>query len=217
MSKRTAAALPHASATQDDSLLIFDQAEEFMTGAAPLDNMDLKVKEAQEQLLSLRMQQEEIEKQKQHLECLRQKQERFVAGKRDLTDKLTRTVSSLDRELYEAQKLVEELSMTKDAFNRHLDVLRLLQPEKWNRSQVDDELDRALTAVEDAEDEFSKGTRRVAAARPSETVSLMEQSGSVSSTAENDDATTWLRRGFAFTLPLMGALFLALILAKLMF
>lgn len=216
MSKKAPSA---AAPVKDENLLVFDQADEFLTGAAtPLENMDLKVKEAQEQLLALRIQQEEIEKQKQYLEVLRQKQERFVAGKRDLSDKLTRAVSGLDRELYDAQKLVEELSLTKDTFNRHLEVLRALQPEKWQRHQVDDELDRALTAVEDAEDDFAKGTRRVAAARATESTPFVDTtSSSTEPGTATDDHMTWLRRGFAFTLPMMGAIFLALILAKLMF
>lgn len=216
MSKKT----PSAPApVKDENLLVFDQADEFLSGApAPLENMDLKVKEAQEQLLALRLQQEEIEKQKQYLELLRQKQERFVAGKRDLSDKLTRAVSGLDRELYDAQKLVEELSLTKDTFNRHLEVLRALQPEKWQRHQVDDELDRALTAVEDADDDFAKGTRRLAAARATETAPFVDNTSSAAEpSASSDDHVIWLRRGFAFTLPMMGAIFLALILAKLMF
>ena len=32
-----------------------------------------------------------------------------------------------------------------------------------------------------------------------------------------DDSGTWFRRGFAFTLPLIGTIILALVLAKLMF
>lgn len=216
MSKKApSAAVP----AKDENLLVFEQADEFLTGApAPLEDMDHKVKVAQEQLVALRLQQEEIEKQKQYLEALRQKQERFVAGKRDLAEKLTRSVSGLDRELYDAQKLVEELSLTKDTFNRHLEVLRALQPEKWQRHQVDDELDRALTAVEDAEEDFAKGTRRVAAARATESTPFVDASSSGAEPASaSDDHLTWLRRGFAFTLPMMGALFLALILAKLMF
>ncbi|MBK8093361.1 MAG: hypothetical protein IPK32_15620 [Verrucomicrobiaceae bacterium] len=107
------------------------------------DDVDHKVKVAQEQLLQLRMQQEEIERQKQHLETLRVKQERFVAGKRDLLEKIARSASSVERDLYDAQKRVEELSVTHDDFKRHLDILKSLQPEKWHRSQVDEELDHA--------------------------------------------------------------------------
>lgn len=213
----------------EEDLLRFDDAPEFMD-SAPLDDMDHKVKVAQEQLLQLRMQQEEIERQKQHLEALRVKQERFVAGKRDLLEKLHRSSSSVERDLYDAQKRVEELSLTHDDFCRHLDILKSLQPEKWHRSQVDEELDQALSAIEDAEADFSKGLRRLESLRATESnpvspgilhphlaqgESAAEMSQSYASTSE--ELIVWLRRGFAFTLPLIGTMLLSLLIAKMMF
>jgi hypothetical protein len=220
MSRRSTTLSAPATA-KDEDVFMFDQADEFLDGRSTgsMDNVELKVKEAQEQLLQLRHQSEELERQKLHLEQLRIRQDRFVTGKRDLTDKLSRSVTMLERELYDAQKLVEELSITKDSFNRHLETLRSLQPEKWQRSNVDEELDRALSAVEDAGSEYAKGTRRVAAARPAEMQSIEIEDGRAprDSVIADDDASTWMRRGFAFTLPLMGTILLTLVLAKLMF
>lgn len=227
----------HAAATVtspghlDEDLLRFDDAPEFMD-SAHLDDVDHKVKAAQEQLLQLRMQQEEIERQKLHLEGLRVKQERFVAGKRDLLEKLGRSVSSVERDLYDAQKRVEELSLTHDDFRRHHDILKSLQPEKWHRSQVDEELDHALAAIEDAEADYSKGIRRLETLRVVESNPIAasvshphhtEQSGenstesSASYSSTSEELIVWLRRGFAFTLPLMAAMLVGLLLAKLMF
>jgi chromosome segregation ATPase len=237
MTTRKAPALAPATVSApghlEEDLLRFDDAPEFMD-SAPLDDMDHKVKAAQEQLLQLRMQQEEIERQKQHLETLRVKQERFIAGKRDLLEKIGRSANSVERELYDAQKRVEELSLTHDDFKRHLDILKSLQPEKWHRSQVDEELDQALAAIEDAEADFAKGIRRLeslrhADANPIAAVTSAHQShaanaetaGEIESTASyvggTEEMIVWLRRGFAFTLPLIGALLVGLMLAKLMF
>ncbi|MBE2282758.1 MAG: hypothetical protein IAE77_04775 [Prosthecobacter sp.] len=219
----------HASAPGhlDENLLVFDEAPEFMDGApaiAPLDNVDLKVKAAQEQLIQLRLQQEEIERQKQHLEALRIKQERFVAGKRDLLDKLSRSNSHVERELYDAQKRVEELSSTHDEFHRHLEILKSLQPEKWHRSQVNEELDSALAAIEDAENDFAKGIRRLQAMAPQEPVSsgpvhLDDVDAPVlpSFLSHSDDMTTWMRRGLAFSLPMIATVLVAIVLIRLMF
>lgn len=221
MSRRSAMLPAPSSTHQEEAVFVFEQADEFLDGRSPtqIDNVDAKVREAQERLASLRHEAEEIERQKQHLEALQVKQERFVAGKRDLTDKLTRSVTTLDRELYDAQKLVEELSITKDAFNRHLDVLKSLQVEKWARDRMDEELERALTAVEDAGNEYAKGTRRLSAARPAESAPILIDDTRPASAASlsEDDAATWFRRGFAFTLPLIGTILLGLVLAKLMF
>lgn len=214
----------------EENLLVFDEAPEFMNEPAnggSLDNMDLKVKAAQEQLLQLRLQQEEIERQKQHLEALRVKQERFVAGKRELVEKLSRATTHVERELYDAQKRVEELGSTHEEFRRHLDVLKALQPEKWHRTQVDHELDQALVAIDDAEGDYSKGMRRLQALAPAETSAhhgvVSQEEGDVPvrpslfAAAASDDLATWLRRGFAFTLPLMGTVLVAIVLIRLMF
>ncbi len=209
----------------EDNVLRFEPASGFMEDDDPaIDDVDHKVKEAQERLTLLRQQQEEIEREKKHLEELRQKQERFATGKRDILEKLARATSGLDRELYDAQKLVEEISLSRDNFARHLEVLRNLQPEKWARSQVDQELGNALAAIEDAEDDYAKGVRRLAACRHSEaaaqTSHLLDASSDnprALSFAAADDAATWMRRGLAFTLPLIGALLLGLILIRLMF
>lgn len=213
----------------DEDLLRFDDAPEFMESSS-LDDVDHKVKAAQEQLLQLRMQQEEIERQKQHLETLRVKQERFVAGKRELLEKLGRSVSGVERDLYDAQKRVEELSLTHDDFRRHLEILKSLQPEKWHRSQVDAELDNALAAIEDAEADFSKGMRRLESLRVVEAApaapaavhvpaAQTEPSGETGLFVANasEDLIIWLRRGLAFTAPLIAALLVGLLLAKLMF
>lgn len=211
-----APAAPHS-----DDVFMFDRADEFSDrpGASSLDNVDLEVKEAQERLLKLRQEQEEAERQKQHLEELQIKQDRFVTGKRDMSEKLAKSIAALERELYDAQKLVEELSTAKDSFNHHLEILKAQQPERWNRTQVNAELDRAIVAIEDAQGDYSKGMRRLAALKPVDTSEV----GGIAAEASGlgrfgaDDAGAWMRRGFAFTLPLMGALFVTLLLAKLMF
>ncbi len=79
-----------------------------------------------------------------------------------------------------------------------------LQPESWQRGNMDAELDRAITAIEDAEEEFGKVTRRLASVLPGEH-SAVDASQS-SATALPKDFMTWMRFGLAFTLPLIAAL-----------
>lgn len=213
----------------DSNLLVFDDAPEFMqepaTAPSSFENVENKVKAAQEQLKQLRHQQEEIERQQQHLENLRIKQERFVAGKRDLLDKIARANGHVERELDDAQKRADELRITHEEFSRHLDVLKSLQPEKWHRTQVDQELDSALAAIEDAESDFAKGLRRLHMMTPPESasysgpVSLDDADAPVLSALNGnaDDLGSWLKRGFAFTLPLMATVLIAIVLIRLMF
>lgn len=226
MARRTSALA--ASPSSADNILRFDDAPEFHDGHSiepPLEDMDQQVKEAQQRLATLRAQQEEVERQKHILENLRQKQERFVSGKREIVDKLDRSLRVITDALDEAHRRVESLTVTQRDFQDHLDQLRTFLPERWHRSQLDQELDRALHALNEAEAGFEKGTRRVHQSNASETAMLpMTASASNEPSAQTatfstgtDDLALWLRRGFAFTLPLMATIILAMILAKLMF
>jgi len=221
-----------ATVPTEDHILKFDDAPEFMDGNmmdAPLEDMDQQVKEAQQRLTSLRAQQEEVERQKQILESLRQKQERFVSGKKEITDKLDRSLRAIAEDLEEARHRVENLAVTQQDFLEHMEELKSFLPERWHRSQLDHELDRALAALDDAEVTYEKGVRRLSSKRQVETSSFHNVSAdddeepsrgshlSMSFGSHHDDLVTWLRRGFAFTLPLIVALIVSIILVKLMF
>ena len=223
-SSASAVLTPESDFDTEDDVIVFDAAEELMShnSPAPLEDMQTQVKEAQEELLKLRHRQEEIERQQQHLEIIRQKKDRFTNGKRDLLERLTQATVSLDAELYNEQKLVEELGSTCDTYHRHLDILRDIQTEKWNRAHIDEELDRALALINEAESDYSKCSRRLASLRPVAPDAVeIEVPAPTAKAAPSlfgqDDLLTWGKRGFAFTLPLMAAMLVGLILAKLMF
>ena len=208
---------------EEENVLRFEPIHDFHGGAEDaIDDVDHKVKAAQERLTLLRQQQEEIEREKKILEDLRQKQERFATGKRDVLEKLSRSAASLDRELYDAQKLVEEISITRDTFSRHLDVLRALQPEKWPRHQVAEELENALAAIEDAEDDYTKSIRRISSFRKGEAHEAngerrAEDIPAAVAPLAGDDWNAWLRRGLAFPTPMIGALLIGIILVRVLF
>jgi DNA repair exonuclease SbcCD ATPase subunit len=214
MARKSSSAVSYSS--DEENMLIFDEDGDYTgASAAPMEDMQTQVKVAQEELLQLRMRQEEIERQQEHLESIRKKQAAFATGKRELLDKLNRNASSIERELYNAQKLTEELSATHDVFSRHLDVLRSLQPEKWQRNAPEEELDRAIEAIEDAEADFTKSVRRlenlrsVEPSQPSHSFAMAD--------AGSDDLKLWFKRGLAFTLPLMLTLALCVVIARLLF
>ena len=138
--------------SDDDELVIL----------SPLsDEFDEKVQEAQEQLLHLRHQQELLEKQKAELEELKRKREKFVRGRAEATERLTKATSMLEREIFESQKRLEQFGATRDAFERHLEILDSIDPEDWSRDEMRNELSRALGAIDDAREEYTSEMARV--------------------------------------------------------
>ncbi|MBL9115127.1 MAG: hypothetical protein JNJ83_08965 [Verrucomicrobiaceae bacterium] len=208
----------------EGDLMIFEDDGDFHSARAsstPIDEVHHQVKEAHEELLQLRLRQEEIERTKQELEIISQKQARFGAGKRDLLEKMGRATISIERELYATQKLVEELSSTHDAYTRHLEVLKSLQPEKWQRSQVGEELDRALAAIDDAEDDYLKSSRRLQSLRPESAVGAGAEALATAHAAiapsTPEPMKELIRRGFGLSLPLVASLVVLMLLARLIF
>lgn len=218
----------HTGATSlaepDEEMMIFEDADEFMSGRspAPIEQVHTKVKAASEELLQLKLRQEEIERTKQMLEIISQKQTRFALGKRDVLEKMNRAVISIERELYSTQKLIEELTTTQDSFARHVEVLKGLHAEQWQGGEVEEQLDRALAAIDDAEDDYIKSMRRLNSLRPVETEDPGQNRAAAAplpeSPAEVDDSMQALvRRGFGLSLPLLGGLLVLLLIARFLF
>lgn len=179
------------------------------------EHLDSQVQKAQEQLLQLKRQQEQIEKQKRELEELSRRQEELERGRAEMTDKFTRSLVVLEREAYEAQKKLEQLRSTRESFGQHLELLEAIDPRTWNPADLNKELSRALSTVDDARTEYSQQRSRLqATADEHENLPLPE----TSSGYENSNGGMahsfgqWLQIGLAFTLPLIVFGLIALVL-----
>ncbi len=178
------------------------------------EHLDSQVQKAQEQLLLLKRQQEQIEKQKRELEELSRRQEELERGRAEMADKLTRSLVILEREAYDAQKKMEQLRATRESFSQHLELLESIDPRTWNPADLNKELSRALSTVDDARTEYSQQRSRLqATADENEAGPLPEMSsGFESSNGPAHSFGQWLQIGLAFTLPLIAFGAIALLL-----
>ena len=169
------------------------------------EQLDSQVQRAQEQLLQLKRQQEQIEKQKRELEELSRKQEDLEKGRADMIEKLSRSLVVIERETYETEKRVEQLRMTNATFAQHLDSLERINPKSWNNLDLHKELSKALSAVDDARAEYTKSLTKINAKSDSEVINptVSRPDDSFGTTADDDSFLVWLKRGFAFTLPIL--------------
>jgi hypothetical protein len=180
------------------------------------EQLDMQVQKAQDQLLSLKRQQELIEKQKRELEELSRRQEQLQQGRGEMIEKFTRTAVVLERETFEAQKRVEQLRDIQDAFSQHYHVMESINPKAWEGSDLNRELNKALSAVDDARAEYNKCLPKIQPDAPVEAVTGEDPSYGNYGAAVEHDFTYWLKSGFAFTLPLtlLGILFLIVSLLR---
>jgi len=189
MPERTREAAPLLNLEEDESV----------------EHLDDQVQKAQEQLIQLKRQQEQIEKQKRELEELSRRQEQFQQGKAEMIEHFTRALVVLERQIYDAQKRVEQLRSINESFHQHLATIEAINPKSWENSDINKELNRALSAVDDARTEYAR-SRAVISAETNEDV-LAATSGPTDAAGFYDpparDFMYWLKSGAAFTLPLL--------------
>ena len=175
--------------------------------AASVDQLDDQVAQAQERLLALKRQAEQLEREKAKLEELSRRQEQFDSGRAEMVDKFTGSLVQIQRETDETLKRLEVLKNIQSTFSTYLQELEAINPKEWTSEELNKELSRAVGAVEDARSVYLKASAQIAVeplAGPSAVEAEPSEGG--------QSFSYWLMAGLAFTLPLVVIGLLALIL-----
>ncbi len=180
------------------------------------EHLDSQVQRAQEQIIALKRQQEQIERQKRELEELSRRQDQLQTGRAEMVEKLTRALVVIEREQFETQRRVEMLQSVRESFSQHLQYFEALDLRGFEGPDLNRELTRSLSALDDARMEYTRTIPRISehAAEAHETASEL---GYGSDSSSGHDLMYWLKAGIGFTLPLaiVGLLiFIALLLKK---
>ncbi|MDQ3622694.1 MAG: hypothetical protein M3463_09425 [Verrucomicrobiota bacterium] len=172
------------------------------------EHLDTQVQKAQEQLVALKRQQEYIEKQKRELEELSRRQEQLHQGRAEMLEKFTRALVVVARETYDAQKRVEQLHTIRESFLQHQQVLEGINPKAWEGLDMNKELSKALSAIDDARAEYAKTLPKIKPESNTESGDPAAESAGFNLDyhapgLSDRDFLFWLKAGTAFTLPLL--------------
>lgn len=199
---------------RQSALSASERAEAVQAAQARLDRQrrDLsgQVGGAAGEIERLRLKQEELEREKQALQQLARKQEVYERGKREMTEKLSRSVVLLAKEREQAQRMVALLGETRDRFADQLEALERIREDEWVEGDFKDDLEAALAEVEAAKTIYQKALARIEA-------SSWHKGGAARDMAAPESVSTqggglprgfmfWLKAGLAFSLPLILAL-----------
>jgi hypothetical protein len=202
---------PPASPPDDD---LPEEQGEFLPSDPHVDptstvnEININIQRAEEQLLDLKRQQEEIERQKKELDELSRKQREFDQGRREIVEKLTRGLVLLEREEFEVKRELEQIKIVRDSFAEHLGQTENLNPADWSNEELPSELTKALARVDQAKAIYSQSRARLMALRQAEegqpgeetAPDLMPESGS---SQYDKSFGAMVREGFAYSaLPL---------------
>lgn len=206
--------MPHTLDRKQHLKVRETQLEISEEGPAFTEDFEGKLADAQTQLEMLQAQRRELERQKMALEHLNQRKQEFLTGQLDLTEKFSTVITSIERDLFESKQEIDDLEQTREAFVNHLNRIEALNPEAWPKETLNSELEKALTILDKAEDEYEQAASYFAGTRKS---SLFGgSSGNLRGLAATSDFQTTLRNGFAFNLPviILGTIALFVYLIK---
>jgi len=181
--------------------------------------LDSQVQKAQEALLTLKRQQDQIERQKRELEELSRRQEQLNQGRSEMVEKFTRALVVLERETYEARKRVEMLESIHESFSAHMDALDAINPKTWDGLDINKELNKALSAVDDARADYTSNVPKISPESDGDGADALAISSGYQMDYAHEsprDFMYWLKAGFAFTLPIviLGIVFLLVLISS---
>jgi len=170
-----------------------------------VEDLTRELAEHQERLLALKRQQDEVESRKRELEELSERRSELTSGQKSIREKLTRAITLLERAEYDAQRDIETIRTTRQSFKEHLAEVEEISPRDWEPEEVDEQLTRSLSIIDHAQTSYSQSKLKL------ESISGRLGSKEVIDNEEEDvenhyDSPSFfelLRRGLAFSLPLM--------------
>jgi len=176
--------------------------------AAPItDDFEGKLVAAQHKLELLQQQQELIEQQKAELEELTKRKEDFLDGQVNMTERLDLCLTSIDRSLYEMRQDMEDLEQTRKCFAEHQQKIDSINPESWSRELLQQELTKAISVLDHAEDEYDEAIAYFANGAHSNIFGngngKKASKISTKSPAEQSEFAAMFKQGLAFNLPIV--------------
>jgi hypothetical protein len=154
----------------------------------------------------LRQRQRELELEKEKLEQLARKQEIYEKNKREVVGQLDRSLLQFEKQAAEAMQAADLIATVRRTYEECLQEVQLINENSWGGQNFEDDLNRALAVVEEAQTQYKKGMSKVSAHswfRPAGPAEVVGVEPSLLPTVPSSSFLFWLKAGTAFCLPLV--------------
>jgi hypothetical protein len=124
--------------------------------------VDHKVTQAQQELAEKKRELEECERKRAALEETRRRQAEFETGREEMVHHLTRGLGLLEESEFNARRDAEQMARTLNDLRDALSKIQAIQEDGWTKENLDVELTRALTVLENARMEWNAARLKIA-------------------------------------------------------
>jgi len=119
------------------------------------EEVEAKVGDMHNKLAELRRAQQELERERADLEETRRRQAEFTKGREEMEQHLTRGIGLLEEAEFSLRRDAEQMAKTLLDLREALLKVQTVHEESWTRDNLNTELTRALTAIENARMEWN--------------------------------------------------------------
>jgi DNA repair exonuclease SbcCD ATPase subunit len=164
---------------------------------------------ARQQLAELQRKKEELEREKTELEELRRKQDEYELGRKEMLERLNRSLVLLEHDQIETQRKGENIQNALVSFKARKEEIEAIREDQWNNATLKAELTRALAIVDSARNDFNHYRARLDVLDEKRNPDAAIATGSLSAFAPREDVLSRLKFGdlikvgFALSLPLI--------------
>jgi hypothetical protein len=189
--------------------------------AAPVtkDDVARQVDANRQQELEMQRQLEEMQRERNELQELRRKQEECDLGRKEMLERITRSLVLLEHAHVETERRLDHIQNARGSFRTLKDQLESIRDDQWNNANLKAELTKALAVVDSARNEFNHYRARLEVLDEKRNPEAAAVTGPL---AEFAPGESWLTKikfgdlvklGLALSLPLIvAAAILALVL-----
>src|SRR6266498_5980960 len=119
------------------------------------EEVEAKVNDMQTKLAELRRAQQELEQERSDLEETRRRQSEFTRGRQEMQQHLTRGIGLLEKAEFASRRDAEQMSKSLVDLREALLKIQAIHEETWTKDNLNAELTRALTAIENGRMEWN--------------------------------------------------------------
>jgi hypothetical protein len=119
------------------------------------EELESRVTDMQSKLGELKRAQQELERERSDLEETRRRQTEFTKGRQEMEQHLTRGIGLLEEAEFAARRDAEQMAKSLVDLRESLIKVQSVHEEGWTKDNLNTELTRALTAIENARMEWN--------------------------------------------------------------
>ena len=119
------------------------------------EEVESKVGQMQEKLAELKRAQQELERERASLEETRRRQSELTNGREEMLHHLTRGIGLLEEAEFAARRDAQQMAKSLDELREALGKIQTIHEDTWTKDDLNVELTRALTIVENARMEWN--------------------------------------------------------------